>query len=112
MKLSAIREQKAHDHKAASAVEIRQPRNGDEVFALFGQAMRALEARNDELALQLFDALSAAEEIAPPQLVATATAARDLLDPERTTEQKAEAMFHFFTPTLIRVLPRDEGHSQ
>jgi hypothetical protein len=72
--------------------------------------MREMESRNDEAAFQIFDVLSRYEGDAPPQLVATANAGRDFLDPERTAEQKARTMSQFFTPTLIRFYPDDDGN--
>jgi hypothetical protein len=109
MKLSAILERNAHHHKAASDVGIRPPRNADEAAALFWQGMREMESRNDEPAFRIFDVLSRYEGNAPPQLVAIAKAGRDFLDPERTAEQKAKTLFGFFSPTLVRVFPDDEG---
>ena len=106
MKLSAIRERKGHD-KAASDVDIRQPRNAEEAGSLFWEGMRKMESRNDEAAFRIFDVLSRYEGDAPPHLVAIAKAGRDYLDPERTAEQKARIAFDFFTPTLIRVFPDD-----
>src|SRR5262249_7356318 len=108
MKLSAIREQKAND-KSPLGDGVHPPRNAEEAKALFWQGMRAMEARNDEAAFRIFDALSAYEGDAPPHLVATAKAGRDFLDPERTAEQKARTLFGFFSPTLIRVVPEGEG---
>ena len=102
MKLSAIRERKGHA-KAASDVDIRQPRNAEEAEALFREGMRKMESRNDEAAFRIFDVLSRYEGDGPPQLVAIAKAGRDFLDPERTAEQKARTMFDFFSPTLIHV---------
>jgi hypothetical protein len=103
MKLSAILERKAHDHKAASDVGIRQPRNAEEAVALFWEGMREMESRNDAVAFQIFDVLSRYKGDAPPQLVVTAKAGRDFLDPERTAEQKARTASAFFTPTLIHL---------
>jgi hypothetical protein len=112
MKLSAILERTAHDHKANSDAGICQPRNGDEAYALFCTGMREMEARNDEAAFNIFDLLSRYQGDAPPQLVAIAKIGRDYLDPERTAEQKAGTLFGFFSPTLVRVYPDDEGTSQ
>jgi hypothetical protein len=108
MKLAAIREQKAHD-KPPPGDGVRQPRSADEAEALFWQGMREMESRDDEVAFEIFDKLSRDEGGAPPQLVATAKAVRDFLDPERTAEQKARAMLDFFSPTLVRVFPDDEA---
>ena len=102
MKLSAIRERKGHA-KAASDVDIRQPRNAEEAGSLFWEGMRKMESRNDEAAFRIFDVLSGYEEDAPPHLVAIAKTGRDFLDPERTAEQKARTAFDFFSPTLIHV---------
>src|SRR5262245_58274345 len=109
MKLSAILDWTAQDHKAASDGGIRQPRNGDEAYVRVCKGMREMKSRNDEAAFRIFDTLSRYKGDAPPQLVATAKVGRDFLDPERTAEQKAKALFDFFSPTLIRVFPDDEG---
>ena len=111
MKLSAIRDRTAHDHKAASDGGIRHPRNADEAYALFCTGVREMKSRNDEAAFRIFDVLSRYKGDAPPHLVATAKAGRDFLDPERTAEQKTRTMFDFFTPTLIHVFPDDEGET-
>ena len=102
MKLSAIRERMGHD-KAASDVDIRQPRNAEEAEAFFREGMRKIESRNDEAAFRIFEVLSRYEGDAPPHLVAIAKAGRDFLDPTRTAEQKARTAFDFFSPTLIHV---------
>ena len=102
MKLSAIRERKGHA-KAASDVDIRQPRNAEEAEALFREGMRKMESRNDEAAFRIFDVLSRYDGDAPPHLVAIAKSCRDFLDPEKTAEQRARTLFDFFSPTLIRL---------
>src|SRR5262245_30482734 len=109
MKLSAILERKAHDHNVASNVDIRQPRNAEEAEALFRQGMREMESRHDEAAFRIFDLLSRYQGDAPPQLVATAKVGRDYLDPERTAAQKARTMLQFFSPTLVKAFPEEEG---
>src|SRR5262249_29464459 len=58
MKLSAIRDRTAHDHKAASDGGIRHPRNADEAYALFCTGVREMKSRNDEAAFRIFDVLS------------------------------------------------------
>jgi hypothetical protein len=110
MKLSAIREGKGHD-KAASDVDIRQPRNAEEAEALFWEGMRKMESRNDEAAFRIFDVLSRYEGDAPPHLAAIAKAGRDFLDPNRTAEQETRTVFDFFSPTLIRVRPLSIGRA-
>ena len=110
MKLSVIREQKAND-KSPPGDGVRPPRNGEEAEALFRKGMREMEARNDEAAFEIFDALSRYQD-APPQLRDVATTGRDFLDPERTAEQQAQALFDFFSPTLIRVYRDDEGETR
>ena len=110
MKLSAILE--AEGNNAASDVGIRQPRNAEEAEALFREGLREMESRNDEAAFRIFDLLSRYEGDAPPHLVAIAKVGRDFLDPERTADQKARTAFGFFSPTLVRVYPYDEGTSQ
>jgi hypothetical protein len=107
MKLSAIRERKGHD-KAASDVDICQPRNAEEAEALFWEGMRKMESRNDEAAFRIFDVLSRYEGDALPHLVAIAKAGRNFLDPGRTAEEKARIAADFFSPTLIRVFPYHE----
>jgi hypothetical protein len=72
--------------------------------------MREMESRNDAAAFQIFDVLSGYQGDGPPQLVATAKVGRDFLDPERTAEQKAKTLFDYFSPTLVRVYPDDEGN--
>src|SRR5262245_36077071 len=106
MKLSAILDQMARDHKTAADVGFRQPRNPEDAEILFWKGMREMKARNDEAAFRIFDVLSAYEGDAPPHLVATAKAGRDFLDPERTAEEKARTLFDFFSPTLVRVNSR------
>jgi hypothetical protein len=103
MKLAAIRERKAHDPKFPPGDGVCQPQNAEEAEALFRKGMREMEARNDAAAFRIFDVLSRYKGDAPPQLVSTAKAGRDFLDPERTAEQKARTMFDFFTPTLISI---------
>jgi hypothetical protein len=102
MKLAAIRGQKAND-KSPPGDGVRRPRNAEEAEALFWEGMREMEARNDEAAFRIFDLLSHYKGDAPPQLVSTAKAGRDFLDPERTAEQRARTASDFFTPTLIHV---------
>jgi hypothetical protein len=103
MKLSAILERKAHDHKSPPGDGVHQPQNAGEAEALFWEGMREMEARNDEAAFRIFGVLSHYKGDAPPHLVATAKAGREFLDPERTAEQKARTMFDFFSPTLISI---------
>jgi hypothetical protein len=110
MKLSAILE--AEGNNAASDVGIRQPRNAEEAEALFRLGLREMEVRNDEAAFRIFGVLSRYKGDAPPHLVAIAKVGRDFLDPERTADQKARTAFGFFSPTLVRVYPYDEGTSQ
>jgi hypothetical protein len=112
MKLAAIREKKAHDHKSSSDVGICQPRNAAEAEALWWRGMEAMESRNDAVAFRIFEMLSAYKGDAPPGIVATATAGRDFLDPKRSAEQKARTATSFFSPILIRVFPDEEGKSQ
>ena len=78
---------------------------------LFEDGLAALRARDDQIAFAIFDVLSRYEAGAPPQLMTTAKMARDILDPERTADQKARAMLHFFSPAMIRVFPNDEGET-
>jgi hypothetical protein len=109
MKLSAILE--AQGHQAASDVGFRRPRNAEEAEALFRAGLREMEARNDEAAFRIFEVLSRYRGDAPPYLVAIVKVGRDFLDSERTAEQKARTAFGFFSPTLVRVYPDDEGTS-
>jgi hypothetical protein len=111
MKLSAILDRTAHDHKSPPGDGVRQPRNADEAEALFRTGMREMESRNDELAFRIFDVLSRYQD-APPQLRDVARTGRDFLDPERTAEQKAQTVFGFFSPTLIRVYLDDEWETR
>ena len=108
MKLSAIREQQAND-RSPPGDGVRPPRNAEEAEALFRRGMKEMESRNDGVAFRIFDLLSRYQGGAPPQLVATAKAGRDFLDPERTAEQKARTLLKFFSPTLVRIYPEDEG---
>jgi hypothetical protein len=67
-----------------------------------------MNSGNDEAAFEIFKVLSRYEGEAPPQFVAVAKAGRDVLDPDRTAEQKAKTLYDFFSPTAIRVYPQEE----
>jgi hypothetical protein len=107
MRLAAIREDRVQDRGPGSGDGGGVPRDAGEADSLFRRAMRAMEARDDEAALRLFDRLCRYEGDAPPGLLASARASRDFLDPDRSSEQKAQTLFDFFRPTVVRVYDAD-----
>lgn len=109
MRLAAIREDRVRDSGPESDDGGGVPRDAREADALFRRAMRAMEARDDETAFCLFDRLCRYEGDAPPGLLASARASRDFLDPDRSSAQKAQTLFDFFRPTVLRVYEADEN---
>ena len=79
------------------------PRTAAEAHALFEKGMRLMRARDDLAAFRVFDRLSRYRGHGPPDLVPTAAAARDFLDPDRSAGQKARTLFGFFSPTVVRL---------
>jgi hypothetical protein len=105
MKLTTIAERQTHG-KPLHGESVRTPRNAEEAVALLRMGVDEMNSRHDEAAFEIFKVLSRYEGEAPAQLVAVAKAGRDVLDPERSVEQKAKTLFDFFSPTVIRVYPQ------
>lgn len=93
-----IREESGRDGESGTP-----PRTAVEAHALFEKGMRLMRARDDLAAFRIFDRLSRYRGDGPPDLVPTAAAARDFLDPDRSAGEKARTLFGFFSPTVVRL---------
>jgi hypothetical protein len=98
MRLCLIREESGRDGESGTP-----PRTAVEADALFKRGMRLMRARDDLAAFRVFERLSRYRGHGPPDLVPTAAAVRDFLDPDRSAGEKARTLFGFFSPTLIRL---------
>jgi hypothetical protein len=104
MKLATIRESRTDRRRQEPAATDTAPRDATELDELFEQGMRAMRARDDERAYRIFTRICRYDgDDAPPGLLPSARASRDYLDPDRTPDQKAETLFDFFNPTVIRL---------
>jgi hypothetical protein len=98
MRLCLIREEGGADSASGGV-----PRTAAEAHALFEKGMRLMRTREDLAAFRIFDRLSRYRGHGPPDLVPTAAAARDFLDPDRSAGEKARTLFGFFSPTVVRL---------
>lgn len=104
MKLATIRESRNDRPRPGSTADDSVPRDADEAVALFDRGMRAMRARDDDAAHRIFGRVCRyAGDDAPPGLLASARACRDFLDPDRSSEQRAETLLGFFRPTVVRL---------
>lgn len=109
MRLAAIRGDRARDCGSEWDDGGGVPQDAAEADAMFRRAMRAMETRDDGTAFRIFDRLCRYEGDAPTGLLASARAARDFLDPNRSSGQKAQTLFDFFRPTVLRADEADEN---
>lgn len=104
MKLSTIRESQHDRPRPESAHADTVPRDAAEADELFKLGMRAMRRRDDATAFRAFSRICRYRgDNAPPGLISSARAARDYLDPDRSPHDKAETLFHFFSPSLVRL---------
>ena len=104
MKLASIRKSKGNNPRPGSAVGNTVPRDADEAAALFDCGMRAMRLGNDADAYRIFCRICRyAGDDAPPSQLASASACRDFLDSDSSSEQKAETLFGVFRPTVVRL---------
>ncbi|MFO0848320.1 MAG: hypothetical protein U0871_07160 [Gemmataceae bacterium] len=104
MRLATIRESRHDRSRQEPADADTVPQDAGEAGELFEQGMRAMRAREDATAFRIFSRVCRYRgDDAPPGLMSSARAARDYLDPDRSPHDKAETLFHFFSPSLVRL---------
>ena len=99
MRLTSIQDESLEQSHGSGADQI--PHNWLEADAPFAAGMKAMKARHNVWAFSLFNWLCWYAGEASPELMPAVRRIRDFLDPARSSEQKGEMLFGFFSPTLV-----------
>lgn len=103
MRLANIREQKAGGPGTDRSGRVAKPRNPEAARRLFGRGLEALQAGEERDAFAAFDCLAGYTGDAPDGLVAAAALGRELTDPDRTPEERADQFFDLFPGRVAHV---------